>query len=217
MIDTVLNPIITSPKLPLYFRQLEQMLAHEQQERQSFYNQINEDDKAEFINGEMVFHSPVRLWHYRAGKRLLVLLDTFVQKHDLGLVGYEKLMISLSRNDYEPDLCYFRKEKTDRFAPDQMRFPAPDLVVEILSESTEQRDRGVKMEDYALHGIDEYWLIDPETEIVEQYLRQGDAYDLHLKLNAGSLESQVIPSFAIPVRAIFDDEVNRQTLAEMYL
>ncbi len=217
MLDAILTPLITSPNLPHYLEQLQEFFAQETDRRKAFHRSVNEGDKVEFINGAIVTHLPIRLKDHLVGNRLLVIMNAFVQKHSLGLVGYEKLMISLSRNDYEPDLCYFRKEKSERFAPEQMRFPAPDLVVEILSESAEQRDRGIKMEDYALHGIDEYWLIDPETEIVEQYLRQGDAYDLHLKLNSGVLESQVTPGFAIPVRAIFDDEVNRQTLAEMYL
>ncbi len=158
----------------------------------------------------------MRLWHNRVGKRLLILLDAFVQIHGVGLVGYEKLMVSLSRNDYEPDLCYFGKEKADQFAPDQMRFPAPDLVVEVLSESTEERDRGVKMEDYAAHGVAEYWLINPETEVIEQYLLTNDQYTLHLKLNSGTLESAVITGFTIPVRAVLDDEMNRQTLAALF-
>lgn len=209
------DQLIASPKLPLYLQQLQQVVEQEQQKRQDFYQMVQEDDKAEFINGEIIFQSPVKLWHYRAGKRLLVMLDIYVQRHQLGLVGYEKLLVSLSRNDYEPDLCFFRRERAEQFLPDQMRFPAPDLVVEILSESTEQRDRGIKMEDYAAHGVREYWLIDPEKEILEQYLLEGDAYTLHLKLNSGTLQSQVIDGFAIPVRAIFDHEVQQQTLAEL--
>ncbi len=209
------NQLVTSPRLPLYLQQLQQMVAEEQRKRQNFYQLVQEDDKAEFINGEIIYHSPVKLRHSRAGIFLLTLMQAYVGKHRLGLVGYEKLLVSLSRNDYEPDLCFFRQERAEQFLPDQMQFPAPDLVVEILSESTEQRDRGIKMEDYAAHGVGEYWLIDPEKEIVEQYLLEGDAYMLHLKLNSGTLQSAVIDGFAIPVRAIFDDEIHRQALAEL--
>lgn len=216
MMELELSQLIASPKLPLYLQQLQKIVAQEQHDRQAFYERIQEDDKAEFINGEMISHSPVQLWHNRAGTNLLTLMKAYVGKHGLGLVGHEKLMISLSRNDYEPDLCFFRKEKAELFMPHQMRFPAPDLVVEILSNSTEARDRGVKMEDYAAHGIAEYWLIDPETEIVEQYLLQDDVYGLHLKLNTGILQSRIISGFAIPVRAIFDDEVHQQALTELY-
>jgi Uma2 family endonuclease len=117
-------------------------------------------------------------------------------------------MISLSRNDYEPDLCYFATEKASQFKPRQMRFPAPDFVVEILSNSTASHDRGVKLEDYAAHDIAEYWIIDPESESVEQYLLRRDVYELAVKVNDGPLRSAAVPGFEIPVRAIFDEDVN---------
>ena len=42
--------------------------------------------------------------------------------------------------------------------------------MEIISESTKDRDYGIKMTDYALHGVKEYWIVDPENLTVEQYL-----------------------------------------------
>jgi len=49
------------------------------------------------------------------GKLLLELLDMYVRTHRLGLVGYEKMLISLTRNDYEPDVCFFSCAKSDLF------------------------------------------------------------------------------------------------------
>mgnify|MGYP003380570340 CR=1 FL=1 len=51
---------------------------------------------------------------------------------DRGYVGYEKIMVSLTRNDYEPDICYFSQATAAAFNPDQMRFPAPDLVLSLI-------------------------------------------------------------------------------------
>ena len=51
--------------------------------------------------------------------------------------------------------------------PDTMKFPVPDLAVEALSQSTEARDRGVKLEDFSSHGVAEYWIIDADEMIVE--------------------------------------------------
>ena len=190
------------------------MLADETQRRREFYAAITEGDKAEFINGDVIFHSPVKLRHNVVTKRLLILLDTFVMMHDLGFVGYEKIMVSLTRNDYEPDICYFNQTKAADFKPDQMRFPAPDLIVEVVSESTEHNDRGVKFDDYAAHGVQEYWIIDPETETLEQYRLpdDGDVYDLVIKAKTGEVQSFAVPGFDIPVRAIFDPVANQETL-----
>lgn len=210
--DTLLEQLLESPRLPLYARKIQDVLDEEAQQRQAFYAQIQEGDKAEFINGEIIFHSPVRLRHDNVSGKLYRLLSTHVTLHDLGYVGHEKLMISLSRNDYEPDICYFTAEKAARFEPDQIRFPPPDLIVEVLSTSTAANDRGIKFTDYAAHGVAEYWLLEPITEGVEQYRLNGQTYDLLLKARTGEIQSFVVPDFTIPIRAIFDEREHRATL-----
>ncbi len=207
-----LEELLRSPRLLDYAREIETAVEREARKRGEFYQQMTDGEKVEFINGEIVYHSPVRLRHNKCGKLLLVLLDTYVRFHNQGFVGYEKLLISLSRNDYEPDLCYFSPEKAAEFTEDQMHFPAPDFVVEILSPSTEANDRGVKFEDYAAHGVGEYWIVDPTAETVEQYQLTDMGFELIVKVKVGPLESLVIPGFTIPVRAIFDDEKNREAL-----
>ena len=98
-----------------------------------------------------------------------------------------------------------------------MKFPAPDLIAEILSESTEAVDRGIKFDDYAAHGVREYWIVDPDAELIEQYVLDGDVYTLRLKMNSGTLDSRIVPGFETPVRAVFDEQENltalKQTLA----
>jgi Uma2 family endonuclease len=84
--------------------------------------------------------------------------------------------------------------------------------VEALSPSTEERDRGIKFEDYAAHGVGEYWLVDPENEIVEQYRLVDETYELVMKSKTGEIESAVVDGFVIPVRAVFDDDSHRAAL-----
>jgi Uma2 family endonuclease len=62
--------------------------------------------------------------------------------------------------------------------------------------------------------VSEYWIIDPDAEMLEQYhLPEGsDAYRLVIKAMTGQVRSFAIPSFEIPVRAIFDREVNQAAL-----
>jgi len=212
---SLLDKLLHSPRLPIYVQEIQAVLADEAQKRQRFYDQITEQDKAEFINGEIIFHSPVKLRHNLASGHLYRLLSTFVMQHDLGFVGYEKIMISLTRNDYEPDICFFVKARAAAFKPDQMHFPAPDFIVEVLSASTAGADRGVKFDDYAAHGVAEYWLIDPVTETVEQYTLQNQAYELVIKAQTGQIVSRAVPHFEIPIRAIFEEALNRATLQQL--
>ena len=100
-----------------------------------------------------------------------------------------------------------------------MLFPAPDFVVEILSKSTEKIDRGVKMQDYALHGVREYWLIQPENRIVEQYILDNltkNTFYLRKKYAiVEDIESEVIRGFKIPVIAIFEPIENKKVLKQI--
>lgn len=213
--DLVLENIIASPKLSLYAQRIQEVLQAERKNRAQFYAMISSDDKAEFINGAIVYHSPVTFQHNVAQKLSLILLNTHVQLHDLGFVGHEKLLIALSRNDYEPDVCFFTKEKAASFTPRQDRFPAPDFIAEVLSESTASRDRGVKFEDYAAHGVGEYSLIDPELRVIEQYVLQHGQYELLLKVNSGNLASSTVTGFSVPVEAIFDEARHLQALQKL--
>lgn len=207
------DQILKSPDFPETVEKLNRALAEEQARREAFLERITEQDKAEFINGEMVMHSPVRSSHNLASLNVATLMKVHVGHHRLGRVVHEKIMVSLTRNDYEPDVAFFSAKIAQAFTPDQMRFPAPDLVVEVLSPSTEAIDRGVKFEDYAHHGVAEYWIIDPDAETVEQYLLSNGVYRLNVKMKDGEIESPTLGGFRIPVRAIFDDAECHRALA----
>ena len=215
VMEPAVQELLNSPKLALHVRTLEDVLAREHEARARFYDETDENQKAEFINGSVIVHSPVRLRHNTVTKSVLRLLDLYVETHDLGLVGYEKILVVLTRNDYEPDVCFFGTEKAAGFTPDQMKLPAPDLAVEVLSPGTAQHDRGVKFEDYAAHGVTEYWIVDPEAETVEQYVLDGERYALRMKSGSGELASVAVAGFEIPVRAFFDDGENLRVLRRL--
>lgn len=213
--SVVIEQLLQEPHLPSILSRLQELLAAEQARRQYFYDVVTEEQKAEFINGEIIVHSPVKLRHNSASLLLYRLLGTYVDLHDLGFVGHEKLLITLERNDYEPDICFFGNNKADAFEDEQMKFPAPDLIVEVLSDSTAQNDRGIKYRDYATSGVTEYWIIDPESKMVEQYLLQEDQYELRIKSDSGEIHSVAVPGFTIPIQAIFDEQLNLATLREL--
>ncbi len=203
------------PNAAILAERLKSALEEEQNNRRHFYEIIEEDKKMEFINGEIIFQSPAKLRHTNSVKLLTNLLSNFVIQENLGYVGSEKMLISLTRNDYEPDICFFDTLKSQNFKPDQMQFPAPDIAVEVLSPSTEKYDRTTKFQDYAAHGIKEYWIIDAEHEIIEQYFLQNEEYELLLKAKDGSIESVVLPEFKIQIRAVFDEKLNLEELKKL--
>jgi Uma2 family endonuclease len=202
-LSPILKGVKSSPNLKSLIDELQSYWEHEQNKRLDFYNWVTPSIKAEFIDGEVVVHSPIVKKHNVITKQLVKLFDDYIIKNDLGFLGVEKIMCRFERNDYEPDLCFFRTEKSKHFHDDQTIFPTPDFVVEILSASTSDRDRGVKFSDYALHGVEEYWIIDPEFNTIEQYFLNDREYYLHTSLTKGSIFCKVLQPLEIDLKAIF--------------
>ncbi len=214
-IAAALAEIESSPALLDHFDHLEQVIRDEQRRREKFVEELDEDTKAEFINGRVVVHSPVRFGHLKASRCISALLYEYVLKHDLGEILVEKCLVRCRRNDYEPDICFFGKAKCSGWEDDKLVFPPPDLAVEILSPSTEGNDRTVKLRDYARHGVGEYWIIDADARTVEQYvLSPGkNEYELKARLSeSGQLASTVLDGFTVLVAAFFDAQESRRTL-----
>ena len=208
----LMEQLLKSPRLRHYFDEIAERLRAEEAARQRFREQMNDDTRAEFINGEVVMHSPSKRHHNRTAERAHLLLKTYVEGRDLGEVGHEKYLVELTRNDVEPDVVFWSRAKSAAFRADQLLFPPPDLVVEVLSESTAHIDRGTKFEDYAAHGVTEYWTIDPDAESLEQYVLAGEQYELRIKSGDGTVRCAAIPGAKFPVRALFDDAENRSAV-----
>ena len=215
MSNRLISAILEEPDAYFLIQEANIALEDEKKRRIDFYNDITEQEKVEFINGEIIVHSPVMKRHNSATVLLSRLMSIYGDIHQLGFVGIEKIMITLTRNDYEPDICFFRKEKSDTFIENQTLFPAPDFIIEILSEGTKKRDRGVKFKDYQAHQIEEYWIIDPIHETIEQYHLEDGEYELLLKSSEGNIKSFVMTDFQIPIKSVFDETINIETLKKL--
>lgn len=215
----VLAPVLLSPDFPDLLAELNQEWQDEQKRRHKFREELTPEMKAEFIEGQVIMHSPAMARHILATKHLATLLHTWVVEHDLGLVTIEKALICLTRNDFEPDIAFFKRFRASSIQPTLMEFPAPDFVVEVLSPSTEKTDRGVKMHDYARHGVSEYWLVDCREQAVERYVPAGDerSYLLAGKHGVGDMVgTDVVTGFRIPVAAIFEEKAQHDALRGMF-
>ena len=95
-----------------------------------------------------------------------------------GLVFLAPMDIVFSEHDVvQPDVVFFRQER--RHLVDMMAATraAPDLAVEVLSRSSEARDRGRKMQLLARYGVPECWIVDPVKNTLEIHLLRGPAYE----------------------------------------
>ncbi|AEE47927.1 Uma2 family endonuclease [Haliscomenobacter hydrossis] len=210
--------LLEIPDLPMLLERLHHRLDDEKIQRQEFRSWVSDEVKAEFINGQVVMHSPAADDHNEATGHLYRAVSFYVDLHKLGKVRVEKALIGMTRNDYEPDIAFWRKEIANRFHPEMNVYPTPDLVIEVLLPGKEniKRDTVTKFADYASHGIPEYWIVDPKKKSVEQYLlsdTQTGTYELFKKVTINDyIESVLLPGFIISVKAIFDAEENALTI-----
>lgn len=132
---------------------------------------------AEIIDGELVTHPRPSPRHGAATSSLGAELSEAFQKGRGGPGGWifiDEPELHLETQVVVPDIAGWRSDRLTT-APDTNYFElAPDWVCEVLSASTEARDRTVKSRIYAEAGIPHFWLIDPRQQILEAFeLREG--------------------------------------------
>ena len=129
----ILMPLIQSPKLKEHFIKFKDYIKKEQQNRKDFYDLVTEDMNAEFINSEVVIHTPVTDEHESTFFGLASLLHIYTTINKLGRITQEKLMLAFSRNNYEPDICFFSVAQPNKIKERQKVYPAPNFIAEIIS------------------------------------------------------------------------------------
>jgi Uma2 family endonuclease len=165
----------------------------------------NDGKRHEIIDGEhFVTPAPLTL-HQRVVTRLAGYFFVFLDTHRLGEVFVSPFDVVFSRFDtVEPDLVYISRERSGILTRKNVQ-GAPDLVVEVLSESTADIDRTIKLKLYSRFGVREYWVIDPEKPSAEIYRATEKGLELSENSNADdSLTSPLLPGFSVSLRKLVE-------------
>ncbi len=133
-------------------------------------------NRYEAIGGELYVTAAPSFRHQRISFRLSLALYRLLEEPGLGLLCPAPVGVEIpgTEEGLQPDLVFVSSERLHIIGDDWIR-GAPDLVVEILSPSTSERDRGLKRKLYQRHGVKEYWIVDPEAERVEVWNFAGGA------------------------------------------
>lgn len=167
-----------------------------------------DEPRYEIINGIPYMQAAPSRQHQRIVTQLTGELYTFL-KEEICEVYTAPFDVRLSATEDEeeynvvqPDISVICDE---RKLDDKGCKGAPDLIVEVLSPSTWQKDRIEKMNQYQRHGVKEYLLIYPNEKIVEQYiLGTNDIYETPCIYNEEDVfRSHIFPELEIPLNIIF--------------
>jgi Uma2 family endonuclease len=166
----------------------------------------DDGNRYELIEGELHVSSSPSYFHQ---KILIHIIRAFLAYLDKNPVGEVTTNVGVIFDDYNgviPDLVYFSHERGKRILKGDRFSGAPEIVIEILSpgSSNIRRDRHLKQKLYSSRGVDEYWIIDPETRTIDVHRKRkegGLQFAVSLQEN-DELTTPVLPDFRVSVAAL---------------
>src|SRR5262245_1370534 len=168
---------------------------------------VDEDTKAELLDGVMILHSPATPRHDDLAGFLRALMRMYAAAKRLGKVmGPDSVIHLASCRKFAPDLFFVAQRRLRRRLPKKEFDGAPNLVGELLSHFNRDYDLEDKRPAYQEAGVDEIWLIDPESEEVIVDRRRGSDYVTE-RVSHGRLASTVLRGFWIDVAWLWAEPI----------
>jgi Uma2 family endonuclease len=174
-----------------------------------FDEMVDEDTKAELVDGVMIVHSPASIGHDRIGKFLGGLMDFYADTKGLGeVLGPDSVVHLATCRKFCPDAYFVRKGRVPK--TEQKEFEgAPDLVLETLSPSNRDVDLKDKRPAYREAGVSEIWFIDPAKKKLIIDRKRGKRYREQV-VSSGKVTSDVLTGFWIEADWLWADPLPKR-------
>lgn len=133
----------------------------------------------EIVEGALYASPRPALRHAKIAVNLVLAVGTRFGREQLGRKGWHILFepeVHLGDEVFVPDLAGWRIERLESIPDTAWAETPPDWVCEILSPSTGQYDRAVKLPAYARHGVSYAWIVDPSLRRIETFVRDGNEW-----------------------------------------
>ena len=161
----------------------------------------------EIIEGEHYVTPSPNTRHQQILLNLVLLIGGWLEAHAVGRIFFAPYDIVFSDFDVvEPDLLYLSNERAAAVVTPKHLRGAPELVVEVGSPGTRQRDETIKRRMYERSGVAEYWFVDPDVDVVRIYRREGERFGRanELSREAGDvLTTPLLAGLQMPLARIF--------------
>ena len=125
----------------------------------------------EIIGGEKIVAPSANLYHSNSIGEIFFEFKNYFRQHKNGYVFADDVDVHFDNNSvFKPDLVVISEENKSIMSTNKAIYGAPDLVVEVLSKSTKNRDLTIKKDTYEKYGVKEYWIVDPLMKIIDAYI-----------------------------------------------
>ncbi|OFV95182.1 MAG: hypothetical protein A3H28_06620 [Acidobacteria bacterium RIFCSPLOWO2_02_FULL_61_28] len=161
-------------------------------------------NRYELFDGELVMTPSPTPRHQQILVRLLARVWAHVQAYNLGEVFVAPLDIIFDQYTVlQPDILFVSRPRVPWVVKERIE-GSPDLVVEILSPTTIEKDRFRKLALYSQFAVREYWIVDPDEQAIELYLRAGEELKWDRRFFSDeTFESPLLAGFQLPVSSLF--------------
>lgn len=162
----------------------------------------NDGKRHEIVDGEHFVNPAPSTRHQYALHELHIQLHEQIQKPGLGLIFGAPVDVQLSEfTVVQPDLVVILNERRD-IVTDPKIAGTPNMVVEVISPGNPKYDRTTKKQAYQLAGVQEYWIINPIEQTVEQFVLEDDQYRLQ-STNSTNIALTVISNVNVAVETLW--------------
>jgi len=165
---------------------------------------IGPDKRYELIGGEFFMVPSPNMWHQSISVEIEFRIKKLLENTGLGKVFDAPCDVVLSNeNVVQPDIIFVSKENFHIITKDNIK-GSPDLLIEIISKKSAQRDRGIKRRLYEKYGVKEYWLVDADKKEIEVLVLSQKRYVTYgLFKSQDTLSSVVLKDLHFKVKEVF--------------
>ncbi len=168
------------------------------------FQQLPEGAPYELISGHLVMSPSPTPYHQLIQSNLFYELSRSAREQAGGRVLSAPLDVRFSDTEVlHPDLVYVGQNRLDIIGEQDID-GAPDLIGEILCPSTAHKDLTTKKRLYEVHGVAEYWTVDPNQQAVEVFQNTDDGFAQHVRVvEEGTASSALLADFSIDLADLF--------------
>ncbi len=173
------------------------------------------EGRFEWTRGSLVTMEPTSDEHDDGMVFLVSTMRYYAEEQDARRVKADQFAERLDAKTVRvPDVAFFKKDNLGKIKAIHSEGGA-DLVIEIVTPESRERDREDKFREYERAGVEEYWIVDPERRQAEFYRMHEGAYGSVAPDAEGRVYSSALPGFFIRVEWLWNRPKLKDALREL--